>query len=73
MVKKNKIVALDLVTNEINGNFEILEQKIGELPTRDEFFKAMDKLMAEIKAERDENDDIDLRFKTIERHFPQVV
>ena len=40
--------------NEVNERFDVLDQKINHLPTKDEFFGKMDKVVGELQKLRDE-------------------
>ena len=59
--------------NEIGTIYSLLKHDIDELLTRNEFNKSIDMLLTEIKSEREENKNIDIRLKRIEQHFPQAV
>lgn len=78
---KNEIdSAFDAVIFKTDEKFEAIDQKIDDLtkkvdflPTKDEYYKSMDKLIGEVQDERDENVLIEHRMERIEKHFPQMV
>lgn len=64
------VLKVDMATKD---DLEEIKQKVNLLPTKDEFFTAMDKLMGEVQKEREENVLIGHRMKRIEKHFPQIL
>lgn len=55
--------------DEFNSKIADLENKINFLPTKDEFYNTMDKLMVEIKAVREEQVVITENFSEIFENF----